>query len=104
MANRMRIFQTSSMVFLALLVPVGSASASDLSKFLDGLFKQIANRAPSGSELNYYTNLTRNQGPLESRHRVVRFGRLLRWPSSSRYESLRFPALPGLSPPRAAYR
>ena len=66
MANRMRIFQTSSMVFLALLVPVGSASASDLSKFLDGLFKQIANRAPSGSELNYYTNLTRNQGPLES--------------------------------------
>ena len=42
-----------------------AGSASDLSEFLHTVFKDQAGRSPSGSEINYYSGVVRNQGSLE---------------------------------------
>ena len=45
---------------------IGETSASDFSKFLHSAFGETYQRSPSGTELNYHANLSRNQGPLET--------------------------------------
>lgn len=55
-------------VFVPTMI-TGSASsidASDLSEFLHAVFDDHHQRAPSGAEINYYSNLSRTAGPLES--------------------------------------
>jgi hypothetical protein len=46
--------------------PRPTAEGSDLTEFINGLFRQEYQRPPTGAELNYHANLGRNQGPLEN--------------------------------------
>ena len=50
---------------------IASASGSDLSKFLHDVFNDNHGRPPTGAEVNYYSNLSRTEGPLESLIRMV---------------------------------
>ena len=45
---------------------LAEAYGSDLSDFLHSVFDEQQQRRPSGAELNYHANLTRQQGPLEN--------------------------------------
>ncbi len=45
---------------------VAPTYGSDLSEFLRAVFENHHQRAPTGAEINYYSNLSRNAGPLES--------------------------------------
>lgn len=53
-----------SAIVLAWSPTVGSAS--DFSKFLRELIKDNHNREPNGAELNHYSNVSRDRGPLEA--------------------------------------
>jgi hypothetical protein len=44
---------------------------SDLSQFLHSVFENQYGRPPSGTEANYYANVSRTEGPLESLMRMV---------------------------------
>ncbi|MCR9293191.1 MAG: hypothetical protein NXI32_10760 [bacterium] len=55
---------------LTLIAAVGCPACrpllgSDLSKLLHAVFDESSHRQPTGSELNYYSNVFRNQGSLE---------------------------------------
>jgi ABC-type transporter Mla subunit MlaD len=47
------------------------ARGSDLSKFLHAIFDDHHNRPPTGGEINYYANVSRTEGPLETYIRMV---------------------------------
>jgi hypothetical protein len=44
----------------------GVACGSDLSEFLHAVFNDKYQRSPTGTELSYHANLSRDQGPLEN--------------------------------------
>lgn len=44
---------------------------SDLSKFLHTVFDDQYGRPPTGTEVNYYSSVSRTEGPLESLARMV---------------------------------
>ncbi len=47
------------------------AMGSDLSKFLHSVFNDQHGRPPTGAEVNYYSSVSRTDGPLESLARMV---------------------------------
>ncbi len=57
---------TLVVVSVTQLASVAPSYGSDLSEFLHAVFDNHYQRAPTGAEINYYSNLSRNAGPLES--------------------------------------
>jgi len=60
-------------LFVPVMVLITSRTVigSDLSKFLHAVFDQQQGRQPTGAELNYYANVSRESGPLESYIQMV---------------------------------
>jgi hypothetical protein len=59
-------------VLMALVVTASlPAGGSDLSVFLHSVFEDQYGRVPTGTEVNYYSNVSRTEGPLESQIRMV---------------------------------
>jgi hypothetical protein len=63
---------TASWAAIALVgVLAWPSSGSDLSKFLRAVFEDQNGRPPTGTEVHYYSSVSRTDGPLESLARMV---------------------------------
>lgn len=63
---RLRFRLSACMAVAVLWVGSLPAAASDLSEMLQTVFNNVHKRPPTGTEVNYYNNLARTNGPLDS--------------------------------------